>query len=245
VLATETFWKSFPGGLSTWPSFGPHFIVGAGDPILKVSQSQLAHGSADIRLVRVRTANPKSPTNSRKPDEAVIDTLTGVYDHAGFVALAKKKFLSSQRRDAPLTLAYFDFEIDDGGESAAGIDMITSALVSMAHKLRDFYRDTDILGRVGDYRLGALLTEYADNAVPVVEGAHAITDATESANRLILTIGMAHAGAGGTLEQLMHDADLRTKEIRRRDASTTHHDNDGSAPVPAKHSKQRTKSGRS
>jgi GGDEF domain-containing protein len=195
--------------------------------------------------VRVRTANPKSPANGRKADEAGIDTLTGVYDHAGFVALANETFLSSQQRDAPLTLAYFDFEIDDGGESAAGIDMITPALVSMAQKLRDFYRDTDILGRVGDYRLGALLAEYADNAVPVVEGAHAITDATDSADSLILTIGMVHARTGGTLEQLMHDADLRTKEIRRRDANTTRSDNQGPARVPVKHSKQRAKSGRS
>ena len=195
--------------------------------------------------MRVRTAKPKAPANGRKADEAGVDALTGVYDHAAFVALANEMFLSSQQRDAPLALAYFDFAIDDAGGSAADTDMITPALISMAHKLGDFYRGTDILGRVGDYRLAALLAEYTDNAVPVVEGAHAITDATDSADRLILTIGMVHATPGGTLAQLMHDAALRIKEIRRRDIRTTRHDNHGPVRVPAKHSKQRAKTGRS
>jgi hypothetical protein len=145
-------------------------------------QSQLANGSADSRLVRVRTAKPKAPANGRKADEAGVDALTGVYDHAAFVALANEMFLSSQQRDAPLALAYFDFAIDDAGRSAG---------------------------------------------------------------RLILTIGMVHATPGGTLAQLMHDAELRIKEIRRRDISTTRHDNHGPVRVPAKHSKQRAKSGRS
>jgi GGDEF domain-containing protein len=195
--------------------------------------------------VRVRTAKPKTPANGRKADEAGVDALTGVCDHAGFIALANEMFLSSQQRDAPLALAYFDFEIDDAGRSSAGTDMITPALISMAHKLRDFYRGTDIVGRVGEYRLAALLVEYTEDAVPVVEGAHAITDATDSADRLILTIGMVHATPGGTLDQLMHDADLRTKAIRRRFVSTTRHDSHGPTRVPAKHSKQRAKSSRS
>ena len=195
--------------------------------------------------MRVRTAKATPPVNGGTAGEARIDGLTGVYDHAGFVALANEMFLSSQQRDAPLTLAYFDFAIDDAGGSSADTDMITQALISMAYKLRDFYRGTDILGRVGDYRLAALLAEYADNAVPVVEGAHAISDANESADRLVLTIGMVHANPGGSLDQLMHDADLRIKGIRRRDLSTTRHDNHGPARVPAKHSKQRTRNGRS
>ncbi len=227
---------------------GSGSFVGTGDPVLKRptrGHSQLATESADIRLVRVRTAKATPPVNGGTAGEACIDGLTGVYDHAGFVARANEMFLSSQQRDAPLALAYFDFEIDDASRSSADTDMITQALISMAHQLRDFYRETDILGRVGDYRLAALLAEYTDNAVPVVEGAHAITDATDSADRLILTIGMVNATPGGTLAQLMHDADLRTREIRRRDASTTRHDNHGPARVPAKHSKHRARNGRS
>ena len=80
--------------------------------------------------------------------------------------------------------------------------------------------------------------------MPVVEGVHAVTDTTASADKLVLIIGMVHATPDGTLDQLMHDTDLRTKEIRRRDASTTRHDNRRQTRVPAKHSKYRARSGR-
>ena len=173
-----------------------------------------------------------------------VDDLTGLCDETGFFALANEMLLACQQHNAPVALAYFDFEIDDPGRSDADPGEITPTLISMAHKLREFYRATDILGRVGDYRLAALFAQYTDNAVPVVEGVHAITEATDSADRLLLTIGMVHAAPGRTLEQLMHDADLRTKEVRRGDSSATRHDEQGPAHVPAKHSKYRARTSR-
>ena len=182
--------------------------------------------------------------NGLTADDVGVDDLTGLCDDAGFFALANEMFLACQQHDAPVALAYFDFEIDEPGRSVADPGVITPALITMAHKLREFYRATDILGRVGDYRLAALFAQYTDNAVPIVEGVHAITDATDSADRLMLTIGMVHATPGGTLDQLMHDADLRIKEIRRRESSTTRHDEHGPAHVPAKHSKRRARTSR-
>jgi GGDEF domain-containing protein len=182
--------------------------------------------------------------NGLTADDVGNDNLTGLCDDAGFLALANEMLLACQQHNAPVALAYFDFEIDDTSRSGTDPGVITSALITMADKLRQFYRATDILGRVGDYRLAALFAQYTDNAVPIVEGAHAITDATDSADNLILTIGMVHATPGGTLDQLMHDADLRIKEIRRRESSTTRHDQHGPAHVPAKHSKRRARNTR-
>ena len=182
--------------------------------------------------------------NGLTADDVGVDNLTGLCDDAGFFALANEMLLACQQHDAPVALVYFDFEIDDTGRSGADPGVITPALITMAHKLRAFYRATDILGRVGDYRLAALFAQYTDNAVPVVEGVHAITDATDFADKLILTIGMVHATPGRTLDQLMHDAGLRTKEIRRRESSATRHDEHGPAHVPAKHSKRRARNSR-
>ena len=173
-----------------------------------------------------------------------VDDLTGLCDGDEFFALANETLLACQQHKAPVALVYFDFEIDDTGPSAADPGVIIPALVTMAHKLRAFYRATDILGRVGDYRLAALFAQYADNAVPVVEGVHAITEATDDVDRLVLTIGIVHATPGGTLDQLQHDADLRIKEIRRRESSATRHDQPGPAHVPAKHSKRRARNSR-
>lgn len=192
--------------------------------------------------MRVRTANPTSAENDTA-ETAGIDDLTGLLDETGFVACAKETFWASQEGEAPLTLAYFDFETDGTGANADS-GVIPPILISMACKLREFYRATDILGRVGDHRLAALLAQYADDAVPVVEGVHAITEATADVDRLVLTIGMVHATPGGTLDQLMDDADLRIKEIRRRDSTTSTHLGDGGARVPAKHQKRRTRNSR-
>jgi diguanylate cyclase (GGDEF)-like protein len=154
----------------------------------------------------------KARTNGHAKQTVGIDNVTGVWNRAGFIAAATPMFVSCQRRDSPIALAYFDFHTAD--ETANEDETVDRILMAMGDLLRKAFRASDIIGRVDTLRFAVLLADCTDEALAAIDGVRALTDAT-APQRLTLTAGMVRSVPNGTLDDLMEAADVRTREIKR------------------------------
>jgi GGDEF domain-containing protein len=154
----------------------------------------------------------KMSTNGHKrvSEKAGLDELTGVWNRAGFLAAATPVFLSCQRRDAPVSLAFFEFRTD--ARRPPDPTTIDKVLMGMAALTRKAFRASDVAGRVDPLRFVVLLGDCTDDALMAIDGVRALTDAT-APERLTLTAGMVSSAPGGTLEDLLSAAELRAREL--------------------------------
>jgi GGDEF domain-containing protein len=152
----------------------------------------------------------KTSTNGHTRQKPGIDELTGAWNHAGFVAAATPLLLSCQRRDAPVSLAFFEFRAD--AAVAADPATVDQVLLGMAELTRKAFRATDVVGRVDPLRFVVLLPDCTDDALNAIDGVRALTDAT-APQRLTLTAGMVSSTPDGSVEDLLHAAEVRAREL--------------------------------
>ena len=154
----------------------------------------------------------KARTNGHTRETVGLDKLTGVWNRAGFVAAATPLFVSCQRRESPIALAYFEFHVVDA--AAADDTTVDQVLLTMAELMRKAFRASDVIGRVDRLRFAVLLSDCTDEALAAIDGVRALTDAT-APQRLTLSAGMVRSAPGGTLDDLMQAADAHTRELKR------------------------------
>jgi len=151
-------------------------------------------------------------TNGHTSETVGLDPLTGVWNRTGFIAAATPVFVSCRRRNAPIALAYFDFQLTrDHADDASSVDRI---LLGMAELLRRTFRTSDVIGRVDRFRFAVLLSDCIDDALAAVDGVRGLTDAT-APERLTLTAGMVRGTNHATLDDLMRATDAHIRSIMR------------------------------
>ena len=152
----------------------------------------------------------RTHTNGHTREKPAIDELTGTWNRAGFIAAATPMFASCQRREAPVSLAFFEFHA--GLACAADPRTVDQVLMAMGDLMRKAFRASDIVGRVDPLRFVVLLPDCTDEALAAIDGVRALTDAT-APQRLSLTAGMVRSSPRGTLEELLHAAEARAQEL--------------------------------
>jgi diguanylate cyclase (GGDEF)-like protein len=153
--------------------------------------------------------------NGHTSETVGIDDLTGVWNRAGFVAAATPMYVSCQRRDSPIALAYIDFDHADSARSPEQDATIDRVLMMMAGQLRKAFRASDLVGRIDTFRFAVLLTDCTDEALAAIDGVRALSDDLSSLSGLTLTAGMVRSAASGTLDDLMLAADAKQKELKQ------------------------------
>ena len=192
-------------------------------------------------------ATTTAPGNRLSAEKAGLDDLTGVWNRAGFIAAATPMFMLCQRRGAPVTLGYFDIRSARETRSASGDTMLNGVVRAVANQMGETFRDCDIVGRIAPARLAVLFAECTDDALVAIEGVRAVADESTPANANILTVAIVESAAGATFADLMLQADLRTNELRLRDAGVMRPAEPVWTmlpPVPAKPEKRRARSRR-
>jgi diguanylate cyclase (GGDEF)-like protein len=159
-------------------------------------------------------ARVNGQTNGHSPQAAGIDELTGVWNRAGFVAAATPMYVSCQRRESPIALAYFDFDHSDSARTPEQEATIDRVLMMMAGQLRKSFRASDVVGRIDTFRFAVLLTDCTDEALAAVDGVRALSDDLSSLSGLTLTAGMVRSAASATLDDLMVAADQKLKVLK-------------------------------
>jgi GGDEF domain-containing protein len=161
----------------------------------------------------MKLTKTRVPIRRDTVDPVGIDEGTGVWNRGGFIAAASPMLASCVRRNASAALACFDVDTSGTGRSQADNLLLTGALIALADQLRKAYRSSDVIGRVGTYRLVVLLTDYVEVPVGIVEGVRALSD-TSAPSALTLATVLVHAGPEATVDQLLREAASRMRHIR-------------------------------
>jgi two-component system, cell cycle response regulator len=152
---------------------------------------------------------------------SLIDDLTGLHNRRGFRALAEQQLRLIQRKGSA-SLIYVDLDnlksINDNHGHSEG----NRALIATAGILRDTFRQSDILARIGGDEFCVLMTDAGhDSDVQVRERLQQRVDFTNapaaSRFRLSFSVGIADVSSvhQSTLEELLKLADALMYEQKR------------------------------
>ncbi len=166
----------------------------------------------------------------RKRAEAAIQTLsladelTGLYNRRGFLAFCKQHLSSLNRTNhKSVALVYADLDGLKGINDSFGHKEGDRALIKTAELLKETFRSSDVLGRLGGDEFTALaMVEPGDGVDQLVARLEQTFDNYNALKiapyRLSISIGVAQLNADGaqTMEDLMALADIAMYENKRR-----------------------------
>lgn len=166
---------------------------------------------------------------------SLTDELTGLYNRRGFIALAEQqlKFVRSKRMENDLSLFYADMDglkqINDQFGHEAG----SQAIVKVAEVLKQTFRETDIIARIGGDEFTILTVDVSPDEEHAVkarlqENIRRRNETGDSPHPLSLSVGMAQADEVGvtSVEELLARADQamyaqkRVKQKSKRSSSS-------------------------
>jgi diguanylate cyclase (GGDEF)-like protein len=107
-------------------------------------------------------------TESKKREEevrilAITDPLTGLYNRRGFMALSEQQMRSATRTSKKMSMLFIDLDNMKKINDTWGHEEGDRALVTAANILRQTFRESDILGRIGGDEFAVLAVDAADD----------------------------------------------------------------------------------
>jgi two-component system, cell cycle response regulator len=180
------------------------------------AQDYLMKGKIDSSLLwrSLRYAMERQRVQLQLLNLSMIDDLTGLQNHRGFLALAKHHVLLAYRTGRPFLMAYIDLDHLKQINDTFGHQEGNRALVEVAEVLRDSFRHSDILARIGGDEFAALMLEAGKDTVnTILERVEQKLDSCNAAMggryKLSFSIGIAPGDLNRrlTVEQLLSEAD--------------------------------------
>ena len=153
---------------------------------------------------------------------SMIDELTRLYNRRGFLALSQQQLKLANRKQHGLLLMFLDLDglkkINDTHGHRAGDE----ALAAVADAMRESFRDSDVLGRIGGDEFAALALEaHANDGSILIDrllsSLQARSERADLASPLTVSVGTAYFDPedATTLEELIAIADRRMYERKR------------------------------
>lgn len=160
---------------------------------------------------------------------SLIDELTGLYNRRGFLAFSEQHLISLQRANKSLMVVYADLDGLKQINDSFGHKEGDRALMKTAEILRETFRNSDVLGRLGGDEFTVFAAVEPEGGVETVMAR--LNDKFQSYNaqnaspyRLSISVGLAfmHPDQLQTVEDLMAQADESMyQNKRKRKASAT------------------------
>jgi diguanylate cyclase (GGDEF)-like protein len=162
---------------------------------------------------------------------ATTDELTGIFNRRQFFLLAHRELAVARRRDLRLAAVMVDIDHFKKVNDTHGHHTGDQVIRTVARRLTDAIRGTDILGRYGGEEFALILPDVGDSALAIAErlrAAIATSPVDTDAGPLPITIsvGVAHlTEADGDAEILLANADkaLYTAKKGGRNRVILHH----------------------
>jgi diguanylate cyclase (GGDEF)-like protein/PAS domain S-box-containing protein len=216
--AEETEWfvksvgKVFETGKSFYeehrsPRDGRHFLL------------TLSPVKAEDESIEAVTVNSKEITERKLMEEelralSLTDELTGLYNRRGFYTLAKQELKTARRLKGGTYLLFADFDNLKRINDTLGHEEGDVALIETANILRDCFRESDIIGRIGGDEFAVLMLADTDADLEKVSARLRNTLISHNALRddrykISLSAGIVHHDPESTrtLEELLVQAD--------------------------------------
>lgn len=156
---------------------------------------------------------------------AIVDELTGLFNRRGFFTLAEQQLKIATRREREMILLYADLDklklINDNLGHAEG----DRALQETAKILKNTFRESDIIARIGGDEFVVLAVETPESNARILSShlqgnLEAYNSKRSLPYRLSLSIGTAHfdPASSTTLKELLTQADAVMYEQKREKA---------------------------
>ncbi len=145
--------------------------------------------------------------------QSIIDELTGLYNRRGFLTLAQQQLNLAERAKKRIVLFFMDLDRMKWINDTLGHQTGDAALVEVASALRQTFRKSDIIGRMGGDEFAVLAIDAAPHVEETVTRLRKCLDNRAgpgtSGYRLSLSVGAAHFDAHSptSLDDLICEAD--------------------------------------
>jgi diguanylate cyclase (GGDEF)-like protein len=154
---------------------------------------------------------------------SVVDELTGLYNRRGFFTLARQQFKSSERAKKDMLLFFADLDNMKQINDKLGHMEGDRALVEIATALKEVFRESDIVGRIGGDEFAILAIDTVDGTGEVLRNRlyNVLDNYNGLENRnyaLSLSMGIAHYDPEqlSSLDELMAQADVLMYEDKKK-----------------------------
>jgi two-component system, cell cycle response regulator len=171
----------------------------------------------------LRLAIERNRLHSALLDLALVDDLTGLYNRRGFLTLATRDLRLARRGNETLLVAFADLDDLKGVNDAAGHAVGDRALRDTAALLRQTFRDSDLVARIGGDEYAVLVRHAGPESAEVL--AERLKRQVRDFNRrgarpyqLSISLGFAahKASTLGSVAGLLERADRALYRDKRR-----------------------------
>ncbi len=184
----------------------------------------------DGELVKLATLRDISETVSlrkRLEIEATTDALTGLYNRRGFMATGEKALNIADDNGLDALCVFADLDGFKAVNDDFGHDEGDKVLQEAAHVLKEVFRESDIVGRVGGDEFAAIVLRDCQDCEEAImerlkESLESVNRATQRPYHLSMSVGihLRKAGDRTRLSSFMVEADrkmYRHKETKKGD----------------------------
>jgi len=153
---------------------------------------------------------------------AFLDALTGVYNRRGFFTLAHQQLRIAERAQREMSLLVTDLDGLKGINDTLGHHEGDQALIEIAQVLKETFRESDVVARIGGDEFAVLAIEASGASVEILtvrlqENLEARNAQRDHHYKLSLSVGVARYDPENpsSIEELMRSADARMYEHKR------------------------------
>lgn len=151
---------------------------------------------------------------------SLTDELTGLHNRRGFLSAAQQNLFLAKRASVEVALIYIDLDNMKGINDNYGHDEGDRALRTVASILRQVFRESDVLARIGGDEFVVLHLDSSGDTQTAQARLHQtlteVNDQRVLPYALTMSVGMVHQhpDANATLEELLISADAQMYEIK-------------------------------
>ena len=166
-----------------------------------------------------RRAAELAAAQTRLVEQSLTDDLTGVYNRRGFDVLAEHQLTLVQRQGLDAVVAFIDIDELKSINRNAGYRAGSRAIREVASVLRNNFRDTDVVARVGGDDFAVLLVSPQGRELQIMRRVEVDLAArngdADRGYELSVSFGLADQWAADDLEGLMIMAERDMQQSKR------------------------------
>lgn len=186
------------------------------------AQEYLSKNEIDGKMLSkaLRFAIERERTLARLKRESLVDDLTGLLNRRGFLAIGRQQLKIAKRSGRKLWLFYFDLDALKTINDRYGHLEGDKALRAAAHILRNCFRSSDVIGRMGGDEFTALAVDVDGGEENITRRIQQAVEQRNAANHeyaISLSAGFAkfEPASETTFEELLAEADQNQYKNKR------------------------------
>jgi diguanylate cyclase (GGDEF)-like protein/PAS domain S-box-containing protein len=176
----------------------------------------------------VRDITERKTLEAELRTAAVTDELTGLYNRRGFFTLSEQQCKLATRNKMKMALLYLDLDDLKGINDKLGHDEGDLALIDSANVLKNSFRKSDIIGRIGGDEFAVLITNPFEEDIEAVitnnveNNLKVYNKQSERTYELSLSMGFSQFNPEEpcSIEALLTQADILMYENKQRNKKT-------------------------